>query len=103
MGQKKGFVMLEATKKKISDALMGVPKDPDFGEKMKLARVDFKLTDEAKEKIRQSKLGKPRSEATKLKISRTMMGMKRGPQSEEHKQKNVASRKIFYDNKHKEK
>ena len=44
-------------------------------------------TAEAKEKIRQANLGKPKSKETIQKLRESQLGRKRGPMSEEHKRK----------------
>lgn len=45
------------------------------------------LSEESCDKIRRAKLGKPRDEETRAKISATLTGRKTGPLSEEHKHK----------------
>lgn len=75
----KGKHLSEETRKKLSEINKGKP-SPRKGK-------TFKLSEDAVEKIRQANLGKPKSEETKRKLSESLKGIRRGPMSEEHKQK----------------
>lgn len=60
------------------------------------------MSEKTKQKISNSNKGHILSEETKRKISEAALGKKRGPQSEEWKQKRIEARKKFYENRRRE-
>lgn len=84
---------LDVSKEKISLAQLGRkhgPMSEEQKEKLRLVNLGRKHTEEAKEKIRLANFSRkysPMSEEAKEKIRLAQLGIKRGPFTEEHKEK----------------
>ena len=93
----KGHVVSEETRKKISRANTGKTLSPEARRKLSESHkglhighsynVGRKVSLETREKMSLAHKGKPKSEETKRKLSEACKGKKKGPMSEEQKQK----------------
>lgn len=83
----KGRKHTEEHRRHNSEAQKGKKLSEETKRKIGLALKGRKLTEEHKRKIGLPKIGKPRSEETKRKLREANLGKKRGPLSEEQKQK----------------
>jgi len=86
-----GIRMSQATKDKLSLAFKGKKQSPETIAKRMAGKKP--LTDEAKERIAQSKRGVPLTEEHKAKLAAAKLGKTRGPRSEETKAKISASKR----------
>ena len=93
-GAKKGHKHTKETKIKMSISASKVQRKPlseEHKEKLRQTQLGRKFTPEEKAAVTAGKLGKPRSEETKAKLSAYRTGLKTGPHSEETKAKISAS------------
>ena len=79
---------------------MNFKRSPELTEKIRQSLIGKKHTEERKENQRKLRLGKKLSEEAKRKLSEYWKGKKKGPFSEEHKQK-LSEARIKYLNKQK--
>jgi len=79
---------------------MNFKRSPEVIEKIRQSLIGKEHTEERKENQRKAQLGKKLSEEAKIKLSEYWKGKKKGPFSEEHKQK-LSEARIKYLNKQK--
>ena len=71
----------------------GVPITEEQREKNRQSALGKKQSEKTKQKIREAQLGKKQKQETKDKIAASLTGIKRGPMTDEHKKKRSESLK----------